>query len=74
MSAVVCAKRCRSVLLWHCFLGVIIPMIDLPLPDLELIPEVPERFANLIEQEVVPAARTCSAAGATGRCARRRAD
>lgn len=35
-------------------LGIIIPMIDLPLPDLELIPEVPERFANLIEQEAPP--------------------
>jgi len=35
-------------------LGVVIPMIDLPLPDLELIPEVPERFANLIERELPP--------------------
>ena len=35
-------------------LGVVIPMIELPLPDLDLIPEVPERFANLIERELPP--------------------
>ncbi len=35
-------------------LGVIIPMIELPLPDLELLPEVPDRFARLIEQELPP--------------------
>jgi hypothetical protein len=32
--------------------GSIIPMIDLPLPDFELLPEVPERFARLIEREL----------------------
>jgi len=35
-------------------LGAIIPMIDLPLPDLELIPQLPERFARLIERELPP--------------------
>lgn len=35
-------------------LGVIIPLVDLPLPELELIPEVPERFARLIERELPP--------------------
>lgn len=35
-------------------LGAIVPMIDLPVPDLELIPELPERFAQLIEQELPP--------------------
>jgi hypothetical protein len=35
-------------------LGVIVPMIDIPLPDLELVPEVPERFASLIEREIPP--------------------
>jgi TonB family protein len=35
-------------------IGAIIPMIDLPLPELDLIPEVPERFANLIERELPP--------------------
>jgi outer membrane biosynthesis protein TonB len=33
-------------------LGAIIPLIDLPIPELDLIPELPERFANLIEREL----------------------
>jgi hypothetical protein len=36
-------------------LGGIIPLIKLPLPDLELLPEVPERFTRLIEQQLPPA-------------------
>lgn len=36
--------------------GIVIPFIDIPLPDFELIPEVPERFASLIEPEVIPPA------------------
>jgi len=35
-------------------IGAIIPMINLPLPDLELIPELPDRFAQLIERELPP--------------------
>jgi len=35
-------------------LGGLIPLIDLPLPDLELLPEVPERFTRLIEQDLPP--------------------
>lgn len=47
-------KSLSSSLVVALVLGAIIPFIDLPLPDLELIPEVPERFANLIEQQVPP--------------------
>jgi len=35
-------------------LGAVIPLIELPIPDFDLIPEVPERFANLIERELPP--------------------
>jgi TonB family protein len=35
-------------------LGIIIPLIKLPIPDFEIIPELPDRFAKLIEQELPP--------------------
>jgi outer membrane biosynthesis protein TonB/HPt (histidine-containing phosphotransfer) domain-containing protein len=35
-------------------LGLIVPQIDLPLPELEAIPEVPDRFARLIERALPP--------------------
>ena len=51
-------RRLRKTLLASALvallLGAIIPMVELPLPDLELIPEVPERFAELIEREAPP--------------------
>jgi len=47
-------KSMSTSLLVALLLGVIVPLIKLPLPDLELIPEVPDRFAKLIEQELPP--------------------
>jgi len=35
-------------------LGIVIPFIDLPIPDLVEIPEVPERYANLIREQELP--------------------
>ncbi|MGW8370174.1 MAG: AgmX/PglI C-terminal domain-containing protein, partial [Gammaproteobacteria bacterium] len=51
-------KRFRKTLglnmLIALLLGAIMPMIDIPLPEFEIIPEVPERFARLIQQELPP--------------------
>ena len=47
-------KSLSLSLLCALVLGSIIPLIDLPLPELDLIPEVPERFANLIERQLPP--------------------
>jgi TonB family protein len=47
-------KSLLTSLLVALVIGAIIPMIDLPLPDLELLPEVPDRFARLIEQVPPP--------------------
>lgn len=47
-------KSLLANLLVALLIGAIIPMIDLPLPDLELMPEVPDRFARLIEQAPPP--------------------
>lgn len=50
--------RLRKSMSWSLLtaliLGAIIPFINLPLPDFELLPEIPERFARLIEQELPP--------------------
>lgn len=35
-------------------LGLLVPWVDLPLPDLTAIPEVPERLARLIREELPP--------------------
>lgn len=47
-------KSLSASLVLAVLLGIIAPLIDLPLPDLELIPEVPDRFARLIEQAPLP--------------------
>ncbi|MBN1239910.1 MAG: AgmX/PglI C-terminal domain-containing protein [Gammaproteobacteria bacterium] len=47
-------KSLGSALLAAVLLGAIVPWIDLPLPDFEVLPEVPERFANLIRQQELP--------------------
>ena len=47
-------KSMLTSLLAALALGAVVPLIDLPLPDLELLPEVPDRFARLIEQELPP--------------------
>ena len=47
-------KSLLTNLLIALLLGVIIPLIDLPIPEFDFIPELPERFANLIEQELPP--------------------
>ena len=47
-------KSLSTNLLLALILGIVFPMIDLPLPDLQLIPEVPERFAKLIEKAPPP--------------------
>jgi outer membrane biosynthesis protein TonB len=50
--------RLRKSMSWSLLaaliLGAIIPFIDLPIPEFELLPEIPERFARLIEQELPP--------------------
>ena len=43
-------KSASIALLAAILLGTVVPMIDLPIPEFELIPEVPDRFARLIEQ------------------------
>jgi outer membrane biosynthesis protein TonB len=35
-------------------LGAIIPLIDLPVPEFDIIPQLPDRFARLIERELPP--------------------
>lgn len=35
-------------------LGMVVPWIDLPLPDLQFIPEVPERLARLVREQEPP--------------------
>jgi outer membrane biosynthesis protein TonB len=47
-------KSLAANLLLALLIGAIVPIIDLPLPDLELLPEVPERFARLIDRELPP--------------------
>jgi outer membrane biosynthesis protein TonB len=47
-------KALAAALLVALVLGLIIPWIELPVPEFEIIPEVPERFARLIEQELPP--------------------
>jgi outer membrane biosynthesis protein TonB len=47
-------KSLGANVLMALLLGVLIPLIDLPIPDFELIPELPDRFANLIERELPP--------------------
>jgi TonB family protein len=47
-------KSLSVSLLVAALLGTIAALVELPLPDLELIPEVPERFARLIEQQPLP--------------------
>lgn len=47
-------KSMAANLLIALMIGAIVPLIDLPLPDLELIPELPDRFARLIERELPP--------------------
>ena len=42
-------KALSASLLLSLLLGAIIPFIDLPLPEFDLIPEVPDRLARLIE-------------------------
>jgi hypothetical protein len=46
-------KNLGIALLVSLLLGVIFPMIDLPLPEAWEVDEVPERFTNLIKQEIV---------------------
>ena len=47
-------KSLSSTLLAAVLLGSVIPWIDLPLADLVEIPEIPERYANLIRQQELP--------------------
>jgi outer membrane biosynthesis protein TonB len=47
-------KSLSGTLLSALLLGALIPWIDLPLPDLMEIPEIPERYANLIRQAELP--------------------
>ena len=44
-------KSLRSAVAAALVLGLLIPMIDLPIPEKDEITEVPERFARLIRQE-----------------------
>jgi outer membrane biosynthesis protein TonB len=44
-------KSLLANVLFAIVIGAVLPMIDLPLPDLEIIPEVPDRLARLIERE-----------------------
>jgi outer membrane biosynthesis protein TonB len=46
-------KSLAASLLVALLLGVVVPLIDLPIPSREEIVEVPERFAKLIRQEPV---------------------
>ncbi len=51
-------RRSRQSVSWAlvaCLvLGILIPMVDLPIPELEELTEVPERVANLIREERQP--------------------
>lgn len=47
-------KALAASLLIAILLGGILPLVDLPLPDFELIPEVPDRLARLIEEQPLP--------------------
>lgn len=47
-------KALGASLLVALLLGLVIPQIDLPLPDLQLIPDVPDRLARLIEEQALP--------------------
>jgi hypothetical protein len=48
-------KALASSLLVALLVGGVIPFIDLPLPELGFLPEVPDRFARLIEEQALPA-------------------
>lgn len=47
-------KSLAASLLVALLLGSVIPFIDLPLPELGLLPEVPDRLARLIEEQALP--------------------
>lgn len=46
-------KNLGVALLLSLLLGIVFPMIDLPLPEAWEVEEVPERFTSLIKQEIV---------------------
>ena len=52
------SRRFRKILtvsaLYALLFGLIVPQINLPLPDLSILPEVPDRLARLIEEQALP--------------------
>ncbi len=47
-------RSLAATLLVSLLLGLLFPWVDLPLPDFETIPDVPDRMARLIEPEPLP--------------------
>jgi len=47
-------KSLTLSMLYALLFGLIVPQIDLPLPDLSILPDVPERLARLIEEQALP--------------------
>jgi hypothetical protein len=45
-------KNLGIAMLLSLLLGIVFPMIDLPIPDAWLVEEIPERFTNLIEKKI----------------------